>query len=269
MDVTDGAYAPTYTPVPKAGRVLLRPSLEEAPCRVPSGFSWSTTTRCCGHLWPSSSRPKATTSPSKPAPAPTAAALARDGLYEFMILDVGIARLRRPHALPQVREDGVTCPIVLLTAKDSDADMIEGLQSGANDYVSKPFRFRRADGAHPCASEKPRARRRCRLPHQATTPSAPAPNCCSTPTGKKIRLTEKETNILKFLYRSGDTVRRDTLLHEVWGYNPAVTTAHARDPHLSPAPEDRREPGPGADIRDRRRRVPSGGVRTKAVMGRA
>ena len=49
--------------------------------------------------------------------------------------------------------------------------------------------------------------------------------------GKKIRLTEKETNILKFLYRSGDTVARETLLHEVWGYNPAVTT-HTLETHI-------------------------------------
>lgn len=49
--------------------------------------------------------------------------------------------------------------------------------------------------------------------------------------GKKIRLTEKETNILKFLYRSGETVARETLLHEVWGYNRAVTT-HTLETHI-------------------------------------
>jgi DNA-binding response OmpR family regulator len=48
---------------------------------------------------------------------------------------------------------------------------------------------------------------------------------------KKIRLTEKETNILKFLHRSGETVPRETLLHEVWGYNPAVTT-HTLETHI-------------------------------------
>ena len=49
--------------------------------------------------------------------------------------------------------------------------------------------------------------------------------------GKKIRLTEKETNILKHLHRSGQTVPRETLLHEVWGYNPAVTT-HTLETHI-------------------------------------
>ena len=68
-------------------------------------------------------------------------ARAREGLYEFMILDVGLPDGDGRKLCRELREDGVTCPIILLTAKDSDADMIEGLESGANDYVAKPFRF--------------------------------------------------------------------------------------------------------------------------------
>ena len=48
---------------------------------------------------------------------------------------------------------------------------------------------------------------------------------------RKIRLTEKETNILKFLHQAGGTVARETLLHEVWGYSPAVTT-HTLETHI-------------------------------------
>ena len=48
---------------------------------------------------------------------------------------------------------------------------------------------------------------------------------------RKIRLTEKETNILKFLHQAAGTVPRQTLLHEVWGYNPAVTT-HTLETHI-------------------------------------
>jgi DNA-binding response OmpR family regulator len=52
------------------------------------------------------------------------------------------------------------------------------------------------------------------------------------PKGRKLRLTEKETNILKFLYRAGPVVvGRDTLLHEVWGYNAGVTT-HTLETHI-------------------------------------
>jgi DNA-binding response OmpR family regulator len=48
---------------------------------------------------------------------------------------------------------------------------------------------------------------------------------------RKIRLTEKETNILQFLHAAGGTVLRETLLHEVWGYSPAVTT-HTLETHI-------------------------------------
>ncbi len=68
-------------------------------------------------------------------------ARAREGLYEFMILDVGLPDGDGRKLARELREAGTTCPIILLTAKDSDADTIEGLSSGANDYITKPFRF--------------------------------------------------------------------------------------------------------------------------------
>src|ERR1700731_1550479 len=66
---------------------------------------------------------------------------ATEALYEFMILDVGLPDGDGRALAREFRDDGVTCPIILLTAADSDADTIAGLESGANDYVAKPFRF--------------------------------------------------------------------------------------------------------------------------------
>lgn len=157
-------------------------------------------------------------------------AKAREGLYEFMILDVGLPDGDGRKLCRELREDGVTCPIILLTAKDSDADMIEGLESGANDYVAKPFRFAVLMArihAH-LRSHEQSEDAVYRIGPYTFRPSA---KVLLDSQGKKIRLTEKETNILKFLYRSGDTVARETLLHEVWGYNPAVTT-HTLETHI-------------------------------------
>ncbi len=155
---------------------------------------------------------------------------AREGLYEFVILDVGLPDGDGRALCRQLREQGITCPIILLTAKDSDADTIEGLQSGANDYITKPFRFAvlmaRAH-AH-LRSHEQSEEAVYRIGPYTFRPSA---KLLLDPGGKKIRLTEKETSILKYLYRSGDTVARDTLLHEVWGYNPAVTT-HTLETHI-------------------------------------
>ncbi|MGH6872696.1 MAG: response regulator transcription factor [Rhizomicrobium sp.] len=168
--------------------------------------------------------------PVEAATCADARARARDGLFEFMILDVGLPDCDGRVLCRELREDGVTCPIVLLTAKDSDADMIEGLQSGANDYVAKPFRFAVLMArihAH-LRSHEQSEDAVYRIGPYTFRPSA---KMLIEPAGKKIRLTEKETNILKFLYRSGDTVARETLLHEVWGYNPAVTT-HTLETHI-------------------------------------
>ena len=155
---------------------------------------------------------------------------AKTGLFEFMILDVGLPDGDGRKLAREFREQGVTCPIVMLTAADTDADTIEGLQSGANDYIAKPFRFAvlmarlhahlRSHGQSEDAVY--------RIGPYTFRPSA---KLLVDPKGKRVRLTEKETNILKFLYRSGDTVPRDTLLHEVWGYNPAVTT-HTLETHI-------------------------------------
>jgi DNA-binding response OmpR family regulator len=159
-----------------------------------------------------------------------ARARAREGVYEFMILDVGLPDGDGRTLCRELREEGVTCPIVLLTAADSDADMIAGLESGANDYIAKPFRFATLMArihAH-LRSHQQSEEAIYRIGPYTFRPSA---KILIDPAGKKIRLTEKETNILKFLYRSGDTVARETLLHEVWGYNPAVTT-HTLETHI-------------------------------------
>ncbi|HSC20044.1 MAG TPA: response regulator transcription factor [Rhizomicrobium sp.] len=155
---------------------------------------------------------------------------ASEGLYEFMILDVGLPDGDGRKLCCEFRERGITCPIVLLTAADSDADTIEGLGAGANDYVAKPFRFAVLMArvhAH-LRSHEQSEEAVYRIGPYTFRPSA---KLLVDPRGKKIRLTEKETNILKFLYRSGETVPRDKLLHEVWGYNPAVTT-HTLETHI-------------------------------------
>jgi DNA-binding response OmpR family regulator len=155
---------------------------------------------------------------------------AAEGLYEFMILDIGLPDGDGRDLCRALRDDGVSCPIVLLTAAESDADTIQGLGSGANDYVTKPFRFAVLMArvhAH-LRSHGHSEDAQYRIGPYTFRPSA---KLLIDEASKKIRLTEKETNILKFLHRSGETVPRETLLHEVWGYNPAVTT-HTLETHI-------------------------------------
>jgi DNA-binding response OmpR family regulator len=130
-----------------------------------------------------------------------------------------------------MRRNGHKGPIVMLTGQLSDSDTILGLDAGANDYVSKPFRF----GVL-------LARIRAHLRQHEQSEDAvfrvgpytfkPSAKLLVRDDAKKIRLTEKETAIIKFLYRAGEQViGRDTLLHDVWGYNAGVTT-HTLETHI-------------------------------------
>ncbi|NIZ10552.1 response regulator transcription factor [Pseudooceanicola sp. HF7] len=155
----------------------------------------------------------------------------KEGLYELVILDVGLPDTDGRELCRLMRKQGVKSPILMLTGHDSDADTILGLDSGANDYVTKPFKF-------PVLLARIRAQLR---QHEQSEDAVfqlgpysfrPAMKLLVTEDERKIRLTEKETNILKFLYRSTDgVVARDVLLHEVWGYNAGVTT-HTLETHI-------------------------------------
>lgn len=156
---------------------------------------------------------------------------AKLGHYDLVILDVGLPDTDGRELCRRMRKSGVKCPILMLTGHDSDADTILGLDSGANDYVTKPFKF-------PVLLARIRAQLR---QHEQSEDAVfqlgpytfkPAQKMLVDEKEKKIRLTEKETNILKFLYRAQQgVVARDVLLHEVWGYNAGVTT-HTLETHI-------------------------------------
>lgn len=155
----------------------------------------------------------------------------RGGHFDLVILDVGLPDTDGRELCRLMRKQGVKCPIVMLTGQDSDADTILGLDAGANDYVTKPFRF-------PVLLARIRAQLRTHeqsedaVFHLGPYTFKPAQKVLIDESDRKIRLTEKETNILKFLYRSTDgVVPRDVLLHEVWGYNAGVTT-HTLETHI-------------------------------------
>ncbi len=153
------------------------------------------------------------------------------GLFDLVILDVGLPDTDGRELARVMRKQGVKCPILMLTGHDSDADTILGLEAGANDYVTKPFKF-------PVLLARIRAQLRT---HEQSEDAVfqlgpytfrPSQKLLLTEDDKKVRLTEKETNILKFLYRAQDgVVARDVLLHEVWGYNAGVTT-HTLETHI-------------------------------------
>ena len=152
--------------------------------------------------------------------------------FDAIVLDVGLPDMDGRDLCKLMRRRGVKAPIIMLTGQDSDADAILGLDAGANDYITKPFRFN---------VFMARIRAQLRTHEQSDDavfnvgPYAFLPAAkmlTNSETDRKIRLTEKETAILKFLYRAGGkVVPRDTLLDEVWGYNAGVNT-HTLETHV-------------------------------------
>ena len=162
---------------------------------------------------------------------------AKSQTFDMIILDVDMPDMQGTDVAQLIRAAGIATPIVMLTGNTGEASEILGLNSGANDYVTKPFRFG-------VLLARLRAHLRTfeqsedavfTIGHYSFKPAAKKLTPPEDPSGKPvrdIRLTEKETNILKYLYRAGGkAVARDELLEEVWGYNSGVTT-HTLETHV-------------------------------------
>ncbi len=150
---------------------------------------------------------------------------------DLVILDVNLPDMDGREACKVMRRGGYKGPVIMLTGQSSESDTILGLDSGANDYVTKPFRF---------AVLLARIRAHLRQ-HEHSEDAVfkvgpytfkPSAKLLVREDNRKVRLTEKETAIIKFLLRSGEQiVSRDVLLQDVWGYNAGVTT-HTLETHV-------------------------------------
>lgn len=156
---------------------------------------------------------------------------ARATTVDLLIMDVGLPDMDGREAVKLLRKGGFKAPIIMLTGHDTDSDTILGLEAGANDYVTKPFRF---------AVLLARVRAQLRQHEQSEDATftvgpylfKPSQKLLTTDDGQKIRLTEKEAAIIRYLYRADQkVVTRDVLLEEVWGYNSGVTT-HTLETHV-------------------------------------
>ena len=156
---------------------------------------------------------------------------ARENHIDLLIMDVGLPDMDGREAVKLLRKGGFKSPIIMLTGHDTDSDTILGLEAGANDYIAKPFKF---------AVLLARIRAQLRQHEQSEDAVftighysfRPAQKLLVEEDDSKVRLTEKETAILKYLYRAEQKViTRDILLEEVWGYNSGVTT-HTLETHI-------------------------------------
>jgi two-component system copper resistance phosphate regulon response regulator CusR len=145
-------------------------------------------------------------------------ALARTGRYDLLILDIGLPGIDGFQVLRELRETGSALPVVILTARDSVQDTVAGLEGGADDYISKPFRF-----------EELLARVRVRLrgdhaPEETVLRAGAAVLDLRTRRlsveGVEADLSAREFALAEMLFRHpGQVLSREQLLSHVWGYD--------------------------------------------------
>jgi DNA-binding response OmpR family regulator len=163
----------------------------------------------------------------------TACSLIREKKPDLIILDLMLPRLSGYEVCRQVRRDGVTTPIVMLTARGDEADRVLGLDLGADDYVTKPFSV-------PELMARVRALLRRAHPSRTALDEMRFDDVAidfrryeARKGGLALEMTRKEFGVLRYLAsRAGDVITRDELLNEVWGYE-AMPTTRTVDNHIA------------------------------------
>jgi DNA-binding response OmpR family regulator len=144
-------------------------------------------------------------------------AMATSGRFDLVVLDLGLPDIDGIEVLKRMRGRGMTAPVVILTARDGVHSTVEGLEGGADDYVTKPFRF-----------EELLARIRARLRAGSEIPSVlEAGEARLDLRTRKIHvgerteeLTAREFALAEMLFRHpGQVLSREQILDRVWGYD--------------------------------------------------
>ncbi|KQO99578.1 response regulator transcription factor [Leifsonia sp. Leaf264] len=149
----------------------------------------------------------------------SALSAASTGAFDLLLLDIGLPGLDGFEVLRRLRAEGVGVAVIILTARDSGADTVAGLEGGANDYMAKPFRF-----------DELLARIRARL--RDTTPVTDTATVVAgdleldvrtrniTVGGVVVELSAREFSLAEEFLRNPDRVlSREELLRGVWGYD--------------------------------------------------
>ena len=147
-----------------------------------------------------------------------ASLLARDDVFDLLVLDLGLPGKDGSLVLRELRAAGQRMPVIILTARDDVSDTVAGLEGGADDYVTKPFRF-----------EELLARIRARLRQEGTAEQTvlragdvvlDLRTRRASAHGRVVELTAREFTMLEVLIRhAGQVLAREQLLSHVWGYD--------------------------------------------------
>jgi DNA-binding response OmpR family regulator len=145
-----------------------------------------------------------------------ALALARSGRFDLLILDLGLPGQDGMDVLHVLRGEGTGIPVIILTARDELSDVVTGLEGGADDYITKPFRFEEL-------LARVRARLRGERRSETTVLRAGAAQLNlrtrqATVAGRQVELSAREFALAEMFFRHpGQVLSREELLSNVWG----------------------------------------------------
>ena len=161
--------------------------------------------------------------------------LIREKKPDLIILDLMLPKMSGYELCRKVREEGLTTPILMLTARGEEVDRVLGLDLGADDYVTKPFSVPELLARLRAILRRVRQSKAGDLPNELyfDDVSIDFKRFEARKGGKTINMSRKEFGILRLLAaRAGEVVTRDELLDEVWGYDQYPTTRTV-DNHLA------------------------------------
>ncbi len=172
---------------------------------------------------------------------------------DLIILDIMLPKMNGFEVCSHIRKQNLNIPIIMLTAKDQEKDIVLGLNLGADDYVTKPFSIKvlmaRAEALRRRKDKEPQV-------YEFGNCALNIANGTFTRDDKKVALTPEEFKLLHlFLRRSGDTLTRGEILSSVWGHSHFITVRDVDN--LVNALRSKIEPDPNAPIY----------IRTEEVVG--
>lgn len=142
----------------------------------------------------------------------------RAGEYDLVVLDIGLPDMSGLEVLTTLRREHLTVAVIALTARDTVSDLVAGLDSGADDYIPKPFRF-----------DELLARIRTRLRDRASSASTTleSDGLSLDLLTRRVRVGEREVDLSSreftlaeyFMRHPGQVFNRERLLKDVWGYD--------------------------------------------------
>lgn len=144
--------------------------------------------------------------------------LARDYEFDAVVLDVMLPRMDGFQLARRLRQEKVSTPVLMLTAKDSVPDVVRGLDAGADDYLTKPFMFNELVARLRALQRRSSSRTQNRLQVGDLILNPESREVSRA--GVAIVLTRTEYSLLeRLMYRAGKVVPRHTLIESVWGFD--------------------------------------------------